>query len=242
MKQSGNSYEAVASYEERGVSRDADIASHMPLVNRIASHFRSRLPAAIEVQDLIQAGVIGLMECLSNFDPNLGNDFHTYAKLRIRGAMLDEIRRASWAPRSTVKAAIDARNAETHIVNTTGMPATHQQIAAELGLEVNRYHTLRGRNQGLAESAALEEYDFSSELPLPEELVENEIVAVALRKSISSLKLRDKQVLVMYYEEEMTLKEIGAVLLVSESRVSQLLTALANKLRLSMQIASVDNK
>jgi RNA polymerase sigma factor for flagellar operon FliA len=230
------SYQAVAGCTDAAVAVNPDPTAHLNLVKRVASHFRSRLPAAIEINDLIQAGIVGLIEALSSFDAERGNDFETFAKLRIRGAMLDEIRRASWAPRSTVKVAVQARQAEARLANETGVAPTHRQIAAELGMDVDRYHKLRGRNQGLAESTTLEDVEFASDDASPEERVDEQQVIARIREGIAALNEREKLVVALYYDEELTLKEIGAVLDVSESRVSQILTAIAGKLRTNMKV------
>jgi RNA polymerase sigma factor for flagellar operon FliA len=230
------SYQAVAGCTDAAVAVNPDPTAHLNLVKRVASHFRSRLPAAIEINDLIQAGIMGLIEALSSFDAERGNDFETFAKLRIRGAMLDEIRRASWAPRSTVKVAVQARQAEARLANETGVAPTHRQIAAELGMDVDRYHKLRGRNQGLAESTTLEDVEFASDDASPEERVDEQQVVARIREGIAALNEREKLVVALYYDEELTLKEIGAVLDVSESRVSQILTAIAGKLRTNMKV------
>jgi len=230
------SYQAVAGCTDAAVAVNPDPTAHLNLVKRVASHFRSRLPAAIEINDLIQAGIMGLIEALSSFDAERGNDFETFAKLRIRGAMLDEIRRASWAPRSTVKVAVQARQAEARLANETGVAPTHRQIAAELGMDVDRYHKLRGRNQGLAESTTLEDVEFASDDASPEERVDEQQVIARIREGIAALNEREKLVVALYYDEELTLKEIGAVLDVSESRVSQILTAIAGKLRTNMKV------
>ena len=229
MKRPGDAYSEVAS--STAPHAGADFASHFKLVKRVAAHFRGRLPAAIEHSDLVQAGIVGLMEAIEAFDPERGNDFETFAKLRIRGAMLDEIRRAAWAPRSTVKVAVEARAAATRIENEKGVPATHRQIADELGLEVGRYHELRGRNQGLAGSVTLEEINFASEEPTPDEVADEQSIRAALKQGIASLSEREKTIVALYYDRELTLREIGAVLEVSESRVSQMLTAIAKQLR-----------
>ncbi len=230
------SYQAVAGCNDAAVAVNPDPTAHLNLVKRVASHFRSRLPAAIEINDLIQAGIVGLIEALSSFDAERGNDFETFAKLRIRGAMLDEIRRASWAPRSTVKVAVQARQAEARLANETGVAPTHRQIAAELGMDVDRYHKLRGRNQGLAESTTLEDVEFASDDASPEDRVDEQQVVARIREGIAALNEREKLVVALYYDEELTLKEIGAVLDVSESRVSQILTAIAGKLRTNMKV------
>jgi len=230
------SYQAVAGCNDAPVAVNPDPTAHLNLVKRVASHFRSRLPAAIEINDLIQAGIVGLIEALGSFDAERGNDFETFAKLRIRGAMLDEIRRASWAPRSTVKVAVQARQAEARLANETGVAPTHRQIAAELGMDVDRYHKLRGRNQGLAESTTLEDVEFASDDASPEDRVDEQQVVARIRDGIAALNEREKLVVALYYDEELTLKEIGAVLDVSESRVSQILTAIAGKLRANMKV------
>ena len=230
------SYQAVAGCNDAPVAVNPDPTAHLNLVKRVASHFRSRLPAAIEINDLIQAGIVGLIEALSSFDAERGNDFETFAKLRIRGAMLDEIRRASWAPRSTVKVAVQARQAEARLANETGVAPTHRQIAAELGMDVDRYHKFRGRNQGLAESTTLEDVEFASDDASPEDRVDEQQVVARIREGIAALNEREKLVVALYYDEELTLKEIGAVLDVSESRVSQILTAIAGKLRTNMKV------
>lgn len=232
MKRLGDSYAQVASSTAPGAA--AEFAAHFKLVRRIAAHFRGRLPAAIEHSDLVQAGIVGLMEAIDAFDAERGNDFETFAKLRIRGAMLDEIRRAAWAPRSTVKVAVEARAAATRIANESGSPATHRQIADQLGLDVARYHELRGRNQGLAGSVTLDEINFASEELTPEQAADEDSIRAALKRGIAALSDREKTVVALYYDRELTLREIGAVLEVSESRVSQMLTAIAKRLRASM--------
>lgn len=230
MKSPGDLYAKVACSTACSPAT-GDFAGHFKLVKRIAAHFRGRLPAAIEHSDLIQAGIVGLMEAVEAFDEDRGNDFETFAKLRIRGAMLDEIRRAAWAPRSTVKVAVEARAAAARIANANGGTATNRQIADELGIDVDRYEKLRGRNQGLAGSVTLEDIDLVSEMPSPDEVANEESVHNALKRGITTLSEREKTVVALYYDRELTLREIGAVLEVSESRVSQMLTAIAKKLR-----------
>jgi len=224
-----DSYKTIgAHYSADGIR--AEFSAHMKLVKRVASHFRGRLPAAIEFSDLVQAGSVGLIEALNAFDSEKGTDFETFAKLRIRGAMLDEIRRSSWAPRSTVKLAVQARGVAEKIAEETGTAPTHRQVAAALGMDLHKFQELRGRNQGLASSVAVEEVEFESEELGPLELVEREDLIKLLKERIALLSERDRLILALYYDEELTLKEIGAVLEVSESRVSQILSALAKKL------------
>jgi RNA polymerase sigma factor for flagellar operon FliA len=156
--------------------------------------------------------------------------------------MLDEIRRASWAPRSTVKVAVEARAAAVRIANDKGTTPTNRQIADALGLDVARYESLRGRNQGLSASVSLEDLDFASDGPLPEEVVAEESSHAALRAGILTLSEREQMIVALYYDRELTLKEIGAVLEVSESRVSQMLSAVARKLRETMGAGHTDTR
>ncbi len=242
MKRSGDSYAEVASAIAAVDVGTDDFAVHVKLVRRCASHFRGRLPASIEHSDLVQAGIVGLMEALEAFDVSRGNDFETFAKLRIRGAMLDEIRRASWAPRSTVKVAVEARAAAERIANDKGAAPTNRQIADALGLDVARYESLRGRNQGLSATVSLDDLDFASDGPLPEEVVAEESSHAALRAGILTLSEREQMIVALYYDRELTLKEIGAVLEVSESRVSQMLSAVARKLRETMGAGHTDTR
>jgi RNA polymerase sigma factor FliA len=206
------------------------ITDYLNMVSRIAAHFRGRLPAAIDHNDLVQAGIVGLIEAVNAYDDTRGTDFESFAKLRVRGAMLDEIRGASWAPRSTVKVAVEARQIENRIVAETGVPATHAQVAKEMGLDLSHYQKLRGRNQGLADVGSVEELPFASDLPGPDELVDKQLTLTVLEKALAELPERERLVVALYYDEELTLKEIGAVMEVSESRVSQILTAVAKKL------------
>jgi RNA polymerase sigma factor for flagellar operon FliA len=242
MKRSGDSYAEVASATAAVDVGTDGFAVHVKLVRRCASHFRGRLPASIEHSDLVQAGIVGLMEALEAFDENRGNDFETFAKLRIRGAMLDEIRRASWAPRSTVRVAVEARAAAARIANEMGTVPTNRQIADALGLDVARYESLRGRNQGLSASVSPDELDFASDGPLPEDVVAEESSHAALRAGILTLSEREQMIVALYYDRELTLKEIGAVLEVSESRVSQMLSAVARKLRETMGAGRTDTR
>lgn len=234
MKRQHDLYRANAQAAE-GRSPGAGLVENLHLVKRIASHFRGRLPPSIEPEDLIQAGTVGLLEALAGFDAERNSDFEAYAKPRIRGAMLDEIRRAAWAPRSTVKLATESRAAEQRIANRTGAPVTHREIAEEMGMPIERYHKLRGRNQGVVSGELTEQLDVASSTPEAEQLLEEADALRALQQAIEALNERERLVIELYYHEELTLKEIGAVISVSESRVSQILTAVAGKLRAAMQ-------
>jgi len=224
-------YAALATEEQANQKASPiKVTDYLNMVSRIAAHFRARLPAAIDYNDLVQAGIVGLIEAVNAFDDTRGTDFESFAKLRVRGAMLDEIRGASWAPRSTVKVAVQARQIENRIIAETGVPATHAQVAKEMGLEVSHYQKLRGRNQGLADVGPLEELPFASDTPGPDELVDKHMTLTILERALEELPERERLVVALYYDEELTLKEIGAVMEISESRVSQILTAVAKKL------------
>lgn len=222
----------AAMYTERTpASAQSDlIEQHAALVKRIAYHMIARLPPTVDVEDLIQAGMIGLLDAAGQFNASQGASFETYAGIRIRGAMLDEIRRNDWAPRSVHKKAREIAEKIHEIEQEKGRTPNDQEIAAAMNLDINEYY------QQLTESAghqvfSLDEFsdnDESHAHPLstpfeaPDEDVQNEGFQQALAKAIDSLPERERLMMSLYYNEELNLKEIGEVLGVSESRVSQI--------------------
>lgn len=209
---------------------DELVLKHADLVKRIAYHVVSRLPARIEVDDLIQAGMIGLMNAAQNFTPTKGANFETYAGIRIRGAMLDEARKSNWTPRSTFRHAKQVSQAIRSIESRTGRDAKAAEIAEALGVTLEEYH----RMVESAASARLLSYEqlagdperaaMLPETPEdgPETLLEGEQFREALAGAVASLPERERLVLSLYYDEELNLREIGEVLEVSESRVCQI--------------------
>ncbi len=209
---------------------DELVLKHAELVKRIAYHVVSRLPAHIELEDLIQAGMIGLLNAAQNYSADKGANFETYAGIRIRGAMLDEARKANWTPRSTFRHAKQIAQAIRSVESRTGRDARAAEIAASLGVPLEEYHRLL---ESAASSRVLS-YEQLADDPsqaalLPEapdkgadaELEEDQFRA-ALAEAIGTLPEREQLVLSLYYAEELNLREIGEVLGVSESRVCQI--------------------
>jgi RNA polymerase sigma factor for flagellar operon FliA len=216
----------LASYTSAHAGAPDDlVVRHAPLVKRIAGHLLQRLPSSVQADDLIQAGLIGLLEASRNYDPGQGASFETYAGIRIRGAMLDEIRKNNWAPRSVFRKARRIAEVIRDLETAKGRDAHDHEVAEVLGVSLEEYH------QMLQESSAhslfsfeeLGDGDMPVELaPNPFEAVETEDFKRRLAEAVSGLPDRERLVLSLYYERELNLREIGAVLGVSESRVSQI--------------------
>ena len=214
------------------------IEEHAPLVKKIALHLMGRLPASVQLEDLMQAGMIGLLEAAQRYSSGKGATFETYAGIRIRGAMVDEIRKGDWVPRSVHRNARKIAAAIKTVEDRTGREAQDVEVAEELGMELDDYHaSLADSNSGRLFS--LDELNESGELPLQEvETSGNPLEGISsnafrqhLAEAIEGLPEREKLVLSLYYQEELNLKEIGAVLGVSESRVSQIHSQAALRLR-----------
>jgi RNA polymerase sigma factor for flagellar operon FliA len=209
---------------------DELVLKHGELVKRIAYHVVSRLPAHIEVDDLIQAGMIGLLNAAQNFTPTKGANFETYAGIRIRGAMLDEARRSNWTPRSTFRNAKQVSQAIRQIENRTGRDAKAQEIATALGVSLDEYHRMvesAASSRILSYEQLADDPERASMLPDspedgPETMLEEDQFREAVAQAISSLPERERLVLSLYYDQELNLREIGQVLEVSESRVCQI--------------------
>ncbi|HHH40205.1 MAG TPA: RNA polymerase sigma factor FliA [Sedimenticola sp.] len=221
--------------------RDSDdlVMQHAPLVKRIAYHLMNRLPPNVQVDDLIQAGMIGLLEASRNYDPSQGASFETYAGIRIRGSMLDEIRRSDWTPRSVHRKARMVAEAMREIENTQGRDARDVEVAAALDLSLKDYHRILQDTSG-CRIFSLEDLQAVGELPQnrtdgaisgPFEGIQRDAFKRALADAISSLPERERLVIALYYDEELNLREIGKVLGVSESRVCQIHSQATLRLR-----------
>ncbi|MBS0289793.1 MAG: RNA polymerase sigma factor FliA [Proteobacteria bacterium] len=209
---------------------DSFIKEYAPLVKRIAHHLLARLPAIIQAEDLIQAGMIGLIEAARNFDENKGATFITYAGIRIRGAMLDEIRKGDWAPRSVHKNSRKVAQAMREVENLTGKDARDIDVAKTLGISLEEYHQIL-QDSNSAKIFAFEDLGVNEEAlespttnPItgPLEGIQREDFKQKLGVEIAKLPEREKLVLALYYDEELNLREVGEVLGVSESRISQI--------------------
>lgn len=225
-----------ASYEDAGIGAVGDepldelVLAHAELVKRIAYHLLARLPAHIDVDDLIQAGMIGLIGAARHYSASKGANFETYAGIRIRGAMLDEARKAATAPRATLRRAKQVTAAIAEIERREGRHARTAEIADALGVGLDEVHRLlesAASSRPLSFEQLNEDPERAALLPdaadpAPDELLDGEQFRAALAEAIRGLPEREQLVLSLYYDEELNLREIGEVLNVSESRVCQI--------------------
>jgi RNA polymerase sigma factor FliA len=221
------------------------IKQYLPLVKRIAYHLMARLPASVEVDDLIQVGLIGLMDAVERFDGSQGAQFESYATQRIRGSMLDDLREADWLPRHIRQKSRQIESAIHRLEQRLGRPPAEQEISKEMGIQLNEYQSMLGDVKGNQllyyedfsdddSSNFLERYliDDASD---PLSLLEDDGFRRGLIDAIQDLPEREKNLMGMYYEQDMNLKEIGAVMGVSESRVCQLHSQAVARLRAKMK-------
>lgn len=223
--------------------KTAIISQHTVLVKRIAYHLLARLPASVQVDDLIQSGMIGLLEASNNFDHTKGASFETFAGIRIRGAMLDEIRRGDWTPRSVHKNSRMVSEAIKMLEADLGRDVTDIEVAEKLDISLNDYHHIlsevsTGKIIGI-EDLSVGEDSFSKLEDVnnndPYDNIEKIVFKKSLSECISTLPEREALVLSLYYDEELNLREIGQVLDVSESRVSQIHSQAMHRLKGRMQ-------
>jgi len=218
---------------------DELVIQHVPLVKRIAFHLLGRLPDSVQVDDLIQAGMLGLLEAVKNYDVSQGASFDTYAGIRIRGSMLDEVRRSDWTPRSVHKKSRMVSEAIREIENKSGNSARDVDIAEYLGVDLDGYYHILQDSLGcktfsveeLAETGDSAFQNTDTTDSEPENLLEQEDFQQALAKAIMTLPERERLVISLYYDEEFNLREIGEVLNISESRVSQISSQAMLRLR-----------
>jgi len=212
------------------------LLAHVGLVKRVALHLKTRLPNFMELDELIQVGMIGLFEANNSFDASKGVDFEVFAKNRIRGAILDQVRKLSYLPRSAIVNIRDHNKATAALTGELGREPSQSELAEFMGKDIESFHKERThahRFQTVSlESQLPDTVDMpASEINEPEAQIAEEQFMASLVDSIDTLPERERTVISLYYVEEMNLKEIGAVLDVSESRVSQILSSSVKKLR-----------
>ncbi len=224
--------------------KDEIIIEYSPLVKYIAQKIASRLPPNIELDDLVSCGVIGLMDAIEKFDPTRDNKFKTYAEFRIRGAILDELRAQDWVPRSVREKAKLVEKTYAKLESEFGRPATDEEMCLKLNLNQDEYHELLSKAKSISllnldDSASFNRGDKKLIMGLiendkslnPYNAVNLKTAKDKIKAGIKSLPEKQRLVLSLYYYEDLNLKEIGQVLDVTESRVSQLHTQAIMKLR-----------
>lgn len=224
--------------------KDEIVIEYAPLVKYIAQKIASRLPANIDLDDLISCGVIGLMDAIEKFDPTRDNKFKTYAEFRIRGAILDELRAQDWVPRSVREKAKLVERTLSKLESELGRPASDEEMCSELNITQDEYYDLLNK----AKSVSLLNIDDSSSFNRgdkklmmgmmdgsrnlnPFSAVSYKNAKDAIKDGIKALPEKQRLVLSLYYYEDLNLKEIGQVLDVTESRVSQLHTQAIMRLK-----------
>ncbi|AVO49728.1 RNA polymerase sigma factor FliA [Melaminivora suipulveris] len=235
-------------YTAKGqLDRDALLRQHLPLVRRIAHHMIAKLPANVELDDLIQVGMIGLTDALSRFEAAQGVQFETFASQRIRGAMLDELRGGDWMSRSSRKSQKEIEQALRRAEQRLGRSPLESEIAEELGMSLGDYQSLLGKvrgtqlvyledmHQGDDESDSFLDRHVADEAADPMAVLRDQRLRTSLVAAIGQLPEREQHIMGMYYEHDMNLKEIAAVLGVTESRICQLHSQAIARLRTKMR-------
>ena len=230
------------------VDRNELVVKYAPLVKRVALHLKARLPASVDINDLVQSGMIGLIEALQNFKEGQGATFETYASIRIRGAIIDQLRQSDWTPRSVHQNTRAIRDAMLRLSHEKGRPATDVEIAQYLNVDIKRYHQMlldsnTSQVMGIEDTGLTD--DVIGDKPLSEivgqspddklfEALNGDQFKEALARAIGKLPEREREVLTFYYDQEMNLREIGLIKGISESRTCQILSQAVTRLRASL--------
>ncbi|MBP1726772.1 MAG: polymerase, sigma 28 subunit, FliA/WhiG [Deltaproteobacteria bacterium] len=234
-----------ATGQREPVEREALVLKHAHLIKQIAARLATRLPPTINAEDLVSAGTIGLIEAIKRFDPSKKIQFKTYARFRIRGAMLDQLRLLDWVPRSVRKKESLLKEALDRVESAKGWPADDEEVSAELGMDLESYHLLLQEVRGMA---LIGEYELARFLP---ELSCDSVADLChgdegedpfqcagfaelrdfIAEAIARLPDKERLVVTLYYYEELTMREIAEIMNYTESRVSQLHTRAILRMR-----------
>ncbi len=234
----------ISMYDEVQNNSEALVMAHLGMVKRVALHLKVRLPPFMELDELIQVGMIGLLEAARAYNPGKGIEFENFAHSRVRGAILDEVRRLSFLPRSAVAINKSHSEANHELAVQLGRTPTQAELADHMGKDIEQFHKERTQARRFEtyslEVVTEEVMNLSTDASQqPEAIVEHQQFMGALAGAIGELPEREQLVMKLYYVEELNLKEIGDVLDVTESRVSQMLSAVVKKLRGTLQIEPV---
>jgi RNA polymerase sigma factor FliA len=240
-KTARESYAAISQLDQE--ERDRLVMENLPQVNYIARRIHNRVPEQVPLEDLMNAGIVGLLEAINHYDPSRGVKLMTFAKLRIEGAMLDSLRDLDWSPRELRKKGRQVEEAMNTLRSKLGYAPNETEIADEMGITLEALQgllcDLRGLDLGSLEALASNSerddqiYNYAPTSPEEDPLfmcMKSEI-RECLTQAVSELPARDRQVLALYYVEELTMKEVGAVLSLGEARISQVHTAALLRLR-----------
>lgn len=236
--------------------REQVILEHLPQIKYIAQRIAAKLPPQVEIGDLISAGVLGLLDALDKFDPSREVKFKTYAELRIKGAILDSLRSLDWAPRSLRKKSKDLEKVYKELEQRFGRPATDKEACDAMGLTLDEFFELvdeiKGLNLGSFHELASQDEEGGGDLLVkyapdapqldPFYLFHKSELVGILASAIDALPNKERLVVSLYYYDELTMKEIGEVLGVNESRVSQLHTKAMLRLRTKLRKARCDRE
>ncbi len=253
MMMATNTLKVKAYRHQQEEERERIVLQHLPQIKYIAQRIAVKLPPDVQLDDLISAGVIGLLDAYEKFDESKGVQFKTYAEVRIRGAILDSLRDLDWAPRSLRKRSKEVEEAYARVEQRLGRSAEDAEVAQELGLELKEFHSLVDQLKGLnighfqiaeqngdsneSDDVPLRYIPTSPEEDSPFEICLKSELRTILAEMISKLPEREQLVIALYYDEGLTMKDIGKVLGVNESRISQLHTRAMLRLRARMQKA-----
>lgn len=236
------SYKDVGSLTDKAPDYDKLMTEYTPFVKRIAYHMISRLPSTVQLEDIIQTGMIGLFEALKGFDISRGASFETYAQIRIQGAMIDEVRRSNWTPRSVHKKSRQLSEAIRAIEGKLGRDAKDSEIAEYMNISLDEYYTMVRDAAGcqlmsyedIVDIGGSKDEFETSELSDPYDKLQEEDFNRGLADRISNLPEREKMVMSLYYADEFNMREIGEILGITEGRVCQIHSQALLRLRARM--------